>query len=100
MKPVVHGSHTLREYVCVDLRGRQIGVPEHHLDGAKIRSALEEMRGERVPEDVRAERSAEACLTRVAFQDLPESNAREPGTSAARVDEEPRTASLTKQRRP
>jgi hypothetical protein len=75
MKPVVHGTHALLEYVGVYLRGRQIGVPEHHLNGAKIRATLEEMGRKRVSENVRAECSAQAGLAPVPFQDLPESDA-------------------------
>jgi hypothetical protein len=29
----------------VDLRGRDIGVPQHHLDGSQIGAALEEVGG-------------------------------------------------------
>ena len=41
MKTVVHGAHPLLEHVRVDLRRRQIRVPEHHLNRAQVRAALE-----------------------------------------------------------
>ena len=46
------------EHVRVDLRRRQIGVAEHHLDRAQIGAAFEQMRRERMAQDVRAERAA------------------------------------------
>ena len=41
MKPVVHRAHPLLEHVRVDLRRREISMPQHHLNGPKIRAALE-----------------------------------------------------------
>src|SRR4051794_10951791 len=41
--------------VCVKLRGRQIGVPQHLLDAPQIGATLEQMRRERVPEQVRVD---------------------------------------------
>jgi hypothetical protein len=46
MEAVVDRAHALLQHVSVDLRGGQIGVAEHHLDGSEIRAALEQMRGE------------------------------------------------------
>ena len=40
-------------YVCVELRRRQIGVPEHLLDAAQIGASLEQMRRKGVPQQVR-----------------------------------------------
>ena len=45
---IVNGAHALLEHVCVDLRGREIGVAQHHLDGSEVCTALEEMRRKRV----------------------------------------------------
>src|SRR6266513_3854319 len=39
--------------VRVDLRRRDVGVAEHHLDGAEIGAVLEQMGGERMPQHVR-----------------------------------------------
>jgi hypothetical protein len=41
MKTVVHGAHPLLEHVRVDLRRREISMPQHHLNGPQIRAALE-----------------------------------------------------------
>lgn len=38
--------------VRVDLRGRQIGMTKHFLDGTKIRAALEKMRREGMPQQM------------------------------------------------
>ena len=40
-------------YVRVELGRGEIGVAEHLLDGAEVCAALQQMRGERVPEQVR-----------------------------------------------
>ena len=40
---------------CVDLRGRNVGMPQQCLDVAQIRAALEEMRGKRMTENVRTD---------------------------------------------
>src|SRR5918996_4801554 len=42
-------------YVCVQLGGREVGVAEHLLDAPKIGAALEEVRGERVAEEMRVD---------------------------------------------
>ena len=39
--------------VCVDLRRRNVGVPEHLLHGADIRIILYQMCGKRMPQCVR-----------------------------------------------
>ena len=65
VKAVVDIPQTRLEHVRVDLRRREIGVPEHHLDGAQIGAALEQMRRERMPQDVRTERAADAGATTV-----------------------------------
>jgi hypothetical protein len=41
MKAVVHRAHPLLEHVRVDLCRRKISMPQHHLDGPKIRAPLE-----------------------------------------------------------
>src|SRR5258705_7602511 len=99
MKTVVHRPHPLLQHVGVNLRRRQIGVAEHHLDGAEIRAALEQVRRERMPQHVRAERPSEAGAAPVRLQDLPEADARQPRPAAPRVHEEPRTRALPAKRR-
>jgi hypothetical protein len=42
-----------RRHVRVDLRRRNVGVAEERLDDSEVRSAAEQVRGERMPEHVR-----------------------------------------------
>src|SRR5262245_51346889 len=70
MEPIVDRAHPRLEHMRVDLRGRQVSVAEHHLDGAEIGAAVEEVRRERMTHDVRAERPWQARLAPVAFEDL------------------------------
>src|SRR5258705_9938681 len=100
MKTVVHRPHPLLQHVGVNLRRREIGVAEHHLDGAEVGAALEQVRRERMPQHVRAERRGDAGAAPVRLQDLPEADARQPRPAAPRVHEEPRTRALAEQRRP
>src|SRR5580704_10305288 len=44
---------TLARDVRVDLRGRQVAVPEQHLHHAQVRAMVEQVRGEGVPQGVR-----------------------------------------------
>jgi hypothetical protein len=39
--------------VCIPLGGSEVGMAQHLLHGAEVGAALEEVRGERVPEEVR-----------------------------------------------
>jgi hypothetical protein len=48
VEPIVDVTHPFLEHVGVDLRRREIRVPEHHLNGPQIRAPFEEMGGERV----------------------------------------------------
>ena len=48
MEPVVDVAHPLFEHVRVNLRRRQVGVPEHHLNGAEVGAALEKVGRKRV----------------------------------------------------
>jgi hypothetical protein len=56
--------------VCVHLGGREIGVAEHLLDRAEVGAALEQMRCERVAQEVRVDPSGlEARLLSEAAED-------------------------------
>ena len=77
MELIVDAAHALLEDVRVDLRRGQIGVTEHHLNGAQIGAALEQMRRERVPQHVRAQGLRQTRLPRVALQNLPEPDTRQ-----------------------
>src|SRR5688572_354690 len=85
------------EHMCVDLRRREVGVAEHGLDGAEVGAALEQVRRERVTQDVRAEMTAHTGGESVLLQQLPEPEAGEP-CSTAGVDEQPRTLPLLAER--
>src|SRR5215472_15599867 len=63
--------------VRVDLRGGQIGVPEHLLNRPQVGAPFDEVRGERMAQLVRRRQSAQAGFERVALQQLPKSLAGE-----------------------
>src|SRR5688500_14679144 len=74
-------------YVRVELRRRQIGVAEHLLDAAQVSASLEQMRGERVTEQVWVDSlRLEPGLLGEAAQDQEGAGAGE--RPAARVQEE------------
>ena len=73
--------------VRVALRRPEVGVAEHLLHGAEVRSALEEMRRERVPEEVGVDAARlEACPIGQLAQDEKGTGAGE--RAAACVEEE------------
>ena len=53
VRGLVRGAEASRRHVRVDLRRGQALVPEQLLDDAQVRPAVEEVRGERVPQRVR-----------------------------------------------
>src|SRR4029077_15614778 len=65
MKLFVHLLQPSPRDVRVDLRRRDVGVPEHHLYGAQIGTVFQQMRGEGVPEHVRRDAAGEAGLASV-----------------------------------
>src|SRR3954470_4079842 len=69
---VVDAPQASLEDVRVNLRRGQVGVPQHHLDGAQVGAAIEEMGGEGMADDVRAQRVPHADRRAVPFQQLPE----------------------------
>src|ERR1041384_4774599 len=54
MRLVVNTLEPVHRYVRIELRGRQALVPEKLLDRAKVRAPVQQVRGKRVPEKVRA----------------------------------------------
>src|SRR5439155_5227315 len=54
MRLIVNVDQLLDGYLSVLLRGRQAYVPEHLLDGAEVCALGQEVRGERVPQGMRA----------------------------------------------
>src|SRR5271157_2681044 len=77
MVALINLLQPLLQNVRIDLRGRNLTVPEHKLDRAQISSPFEKMRGKRVPDQMRRQGNRKACLTPVAGQDLPKPHARQ-----------------------
>ena len=74
---VVDAAEPLPADVGVDLRRRDLAVAEHELDRAQVRPPLEQVRRERMPQDVRADLGAQPGLRGVLAEELPQSLARE-----------------------
>src|SRR5919197_4248819 len=86
-------------YVGVELGGGEVGVAEHLLDTAEVGAALEEVRRERVPEQVGMDPlRLQARARREPPQDEERSRARE--RSALRVEEELRQVAPVEERPP
>src|SRR5439155_24640739 len=58
MRGVVDGSQALAGHVRVDLGASDVGVSEELLHAAQVRTALEQVRRERVTEQVRPDRTS------------------------------------------
>jgi hypothetical protein len=84
--------------VRVELRGGDVGVAEHLLQGAQVAAAGEEMGREGVAQRVRAHLVGEPGRGGVALDDLVEALAREPGP--APVHEQLRLPAVADQARP
>src|SRR5690348_15300564 len=84
-------------YVRVELGRREIGVAEHLLDGAEVRAALEQVRRERVAQQVRVDaRRVEAGLLGQLPQDQERAGAGE--RAALRVQEQLRPVARVEER--
>src|SRR3954454_13655935 len=83
--------------VRVHLRGGDVGVAEHLLDGAEVAAAGEQVGGEAVAQGMRAHLAGEAGVAGVALDDLVEPLAGQ--RAAAEVDEEPRLVAVADQLR-
>src|SRR5687767_11619093 len=59
MESIVDGAQTRFDNMRVNLRRRQVCVAEHHLNRPKIGAPFEQVRGERMTDHVRAERTRE-----------------------------------------
>src|SRR6266850_2217844 len=88
MMSAVDAAEPLAIDVRVDLRGRDVGVTEHLLHRPEVGAVLEEMRGEGMPENVRAEPAVDVALHGVFFQLHPETLPRHRGAPV--LDEEKR----------
>ena len=69
---VVHAAEPAARDARVDLGRRDVGVPQHHLEGPQVRPVLEQVRGEGVPDHVGREARADPGLAPVARDQLPE----------------------------
>src|SRR4029077_488734 len=87
VKTIVHTPQTRLQDVRINLRGRKIRVPQHHLDGAQVGPAFEQVRRKRMADDVRAQRARHPPRRAMAFENLPEPHPAQ--RAAARVDEQP-----------
>jgi hypothetical protein len=86
-------------YVCVQLRGGEIGMSEHFLNRAEVGAALEQVRRERMAQQVRVHaRRVEAGLFRPAPEDQERARAGE--RAALRVQEELGTVAAVQVRPP
>src|SRR5437870_8222481 len=65
---------TLLDDVGVNLGGRNVGMPEHELNGPQIRAALEQMSGKTVPQRVRGKSHAHARLPSISRKYLPDTD--------------------------
>src|SRR5258706_368202 len=68
----------LLDHVRVNLCCRNISVPQHELNGAQIRSPLQQMRGKAVTEFMRRQASAQTQRDSVIMQDFPDGDSAEP----------------------
>src|SRR4029079_19703570 len=75
MELTMYRSKIFAIHVRIDLRRRDVRVPEHLLDGAEVGAAFEEMGGEGVAEGVRRNRLCDAGPVDVAAGDFPGAHA-------------------------
>src|SRR5579862_6384948 len=71
MKLAVDASQIFAVDVCVNLRGRDVRVPEHVLHRTQVGAALEQVRGEGVAECVWRDAAADPRRGHVFPQDFP-----------------------------
>src|SRR5437764_3628191 len=62
----------LARHVRVDLRGRDVGVAEQHLDYPQVRAVVDEMRGERVAQHMRRQALVRYRSRAIAAYQVPE----------------------------
>src|SRR4029453_12825464 len=62
MELVVYRVQSCFQHVRIDLGRRQVGVPEHDLNGSKVGAPLEQVRRERVSQNMRAQRPRHASF--------------------------------------
>src|SRR5438132_124589 len=87
----------LRRQLRVQLRGRQVRVPQHLLQRAQITAARQQMRGQGVAQRVRAHARLQPSSARVALNDLVQALAAQ--RAAAVIDEQPSLRARSQERR-
>src|SRR2546423_9435948 len=73
---LMHATQILAIDVRVDLRGRNVDVAEHFLNGSQIGTTLEQMGRERVTKRVRRDRFGYSNLINVLPENLPRPHSR------------------------
>ena len=82
---VVTIAEALRGHVRVHLRGGQAAVSQKFLDAADVGAGVEQVRGETVPQRVRAGARIESGLGEILFQQSANAARREPGAVRLRT---------------
>src|SRR4051794_13385661 len=85
MEAMMHGLEPLLIDMRVDLRGGDIRMSEHLLDDAQVGAVAQQVRGKRMPQQVRVNVNAHAGELRDLFHNLPDAHRGEP--RAARGEE-------------
>src|SRR4051812_33838386 len=70
---LVRPSHVIGRDMGINLGRGDVGVPEHGLDATEVGPALEQVRGERMPQLVRRNRLGDAHLSGVSHDEFPKS---------------------------
>src|SRR5262249_57385633 len=76
----------LRRHMCVDLRRRQIAMAEQLLHAADVGAAVEQVRGEAVPQAVRARARVEAGQRQIFLQEPADATHGQPGAVLVQED--------------
>mgnify|MGYP003462921181 CR=1 FL=1 len=85
---VIDVLELLAREVRVHLRGGDVGVAEHLLDGAEVATSGQQVRGERMAQRMRAHAVFEAAGLRMPLDDLVQALAAQP--ASALIDEQVR----------
>ena len=62
----------LPRHMRINLRSRNIRMPQQHLHHAQVRTVVEQMRRKCMPQSVRRQRLGEAAVPRVLLDEIPE----------------------------
>ena len=76
MKLSVHRLQPLLIHMRINLRRRNVGMPEHFLDDAQIGAVAEQMRGKTMPQQVRINICLQSGPPRAFLHDLPDARRR------------------------